>query len=130
MYISILLCYFVRTKLLCCQDDLDFLAKVHCVRLAFDDLVQSSAHRNYFIEVGRNVVGGFLTDTNQDPDRFVKRFNKLTAYMEEDENWEQARRELTSRKVWRDWGVRRGEGEVRGLGGRRLGWNGEGRVGE
>lgn len=88
-----------RAELLCCAGEQDFLAKVHCVRLAFDSLVQSSTHRNYFMEVGRNLMSAFLQDTNQDPSLFVDRFNGLVHYMEEGRNWEVAKKELTARHV-------------------------------
>ena len=44
-------------------------------------------------------MSGFLCDTNQDPTLFTKRFDGLIHYLEDQGNWEAARRELTARKV-------------------------------
>ena len=85
--------------MLCCRDDQDFLAKVHCVRLAFDDLVASEDHRGYFTQVGRSLMSEFLQETNKDASLFVERYNHLTQYLEKQENWDIARKELTARNV-------------------------------
>ncbi len=90
---------FYRTELLCCHDDQDFLAKVHCVRLAFDDLVACDTHRTYFVDVGRSLMSVFLQETNQDAALFVERYNALTRYLEIQDNWDVAKNELTARKV-------------------------------
>lgn len=64
-----------------------------------DGLLQSPSTRNYFVEVGRNVMAGFLQDTNQDPTLFVTRFNALVVHMENSTNWEIAKKELVAREV-------------------------------
>lgn len=48
-----------------CQSDIDFLAKVHCVRLAFDDIISSTHNRHYFKVTARQIVSSFLSSTNQ-----------------------------------------------------------------
>ena len=48
-----------------CTSDSDFLAKVHCVRLAFDDIISSKQNRDYFKITARELVSAFLTSTNQ-----------------------------------------------------------------
>ena len=48
-----------------CQSDIDFLAKVHCVRLAFDDIISSTHNRQYFKVTARQIVSSFLSSTNQ-----------------------------------------------------------------
>jgi hypothetical protein len=95
-----------RTKEMHCHDDKDFLAKLHCVRLAFDALVQSSANRNYFSEVGRDIMLTLLVSANQNPADFVERFDGLVSFLEGAENWEMATKELTARQVrGRGWSL-------------------------
>lgn len=48
-----------------CQSDIDFLAKVHCVRLAFDDIISSTHNRHYFKVTARQIVSSFLSSTDQ-----------------------------------------------------------------
>ena len=74
------------------------------MRLAFDGLVQSSDHRDYFAEMGRTIMSNFLRDTNQDPSVFVTRFDALISFMESEEGWVVAEKELTVREV-RGWRV-------------------------
>lgn len=92
-------CRNIRTQMLCCRDDKDFLVKVHCVRLAFDALLASSENRQYFISVGRDIMSAFLQDTGQNPAMFVERFDSLIKFLDIQENWDIATKELTARNV-------------------------------
>lgn len=48
-----------------CHTDNDFLAKVHCVRMAFDDIISSEQNRDYFKMTARQLVSSFLSSTSQ-----------------------------------------------------------------
>ena len=48
-----------------CSCDGDFLAKLYCVRLAFDELIRSQTNRKYFIQVGKEMMVSFLRAANQ-----------------------------------------------------------------
>ena len=39
-----------------CSGDRDFLAKVHCIRLAFNHLLLSEDNRQYAIHAGRDLI--------------------------------------------------------------------------
>ena len=52
-----------RTEELCCSGDLDFLAKLYCVRLAFNELTGVAANRQYFQQMGRDLMSSFLAST-------------------------------------------------------------------
>ena len=54
-----------RTEMLQCHSDEDFLAKLFCVRLAFDELLGSHANRNYFKQLGRDIMASFLKTAKQ-----------------------------------------------------------------
>ena len=58
-------CRTDRTAMLACSSELDFLAKVFSVRLAFDELVKSEANRNHFRQAGRDMMVSFLRSANQ-----------------------------------------------------------------
>lgn len=49
-----------RTAELLCSSDVDFLAKLYCVRLAFDELVTVPTNRNYFQQMGKELMADFL----------------------------------------------------------------------
>ena len=57
------LVWLVRTKELGCSGDLDFLAKLYCVRLAFDELTADAGNRLYLQQMGREIMSNFLTAT-------------------------------------------------------------------
>lgn len=104
-----------------CENENDFLAKVHCVRLAFDEVIRSSENRDYFKITARELVSSFFSSTqqvwtglqlhiirymhmpctfvSQDPSKFCHAFDDLTDYLESEEGWKIAVEELTSRKV-------------------------------
>ena len=55
---------FNRTKVLCCIDDKDFLAKLCCVRQAFSELLLSEENRRFTTEAGRDMIVTLLNSSN------------------------------------------------------------------
>ncbi|XP_074968624.1 mitoguardin 2 isoform X4 [Phalacrocorax aristotelis] len=54
-------CRTLRTELLGCYSDQDFLAKLHCVRQAFQELLEDESNQLFFGEVGKQMVIGLMT---------------------------------------------------------------------
>uniref|UniRef100_G1S7B8 Mitoguardin 2 n=1 Tax=Nomascus leucogenys TaxID=61853 RepID=G1S7B8_NOMLE len=54
-------CRTLRTELLGCYSDQDFLAKLHCVRQAFEGLLEDKSNQLFFGKVGRQMVTGLMT---------------------------------------------------------------------
>lgn len=48
-----------------CHSDADFLAKLYCVRLAFDELLNSTANKEYFKQIGMDIMADFLKSAQQ-----------------------------------------------------------------
>ena len=82
-----------------CESDEDFLAKVHCVRLAFDFLIRSPDHRTYFVSISRDVLSDFLRGAGEDPTSFCECFDDIVSFMEREENLAIADSELMKRRV-------------------------------
>jgi hypothetical protein len=89
----------LRTEELRCTGDLDFLAKLYCVRLAFDELVAVPVNRQYFQQMGRDLMSTFLTSTGHDPTLFCERFDALLTVLEDEEGRRLAEKELRQRRV-------------------------------
>jgi hypothetical protein len=89
----------VRTKELGCSGDLDFLAKLYCVRLAFDELTADAGNRLDFQQMGREIMSNFLTATGSDPALFCERFDGLLSVLAEEESRRLAKLELRERRV-------------------------------
>ncbi len=88
-----------RTDLLQCSSHNDFLAKVYCVRLGFDHLLQSPNNRTYFISIAQHLMSDFLSSAGGDPALFCQQFTELTDFMLDEESWKIAVGELSKRKV-------------------------------
>lgn len=88
-----------RTEELHCAGDLDFLAKLYCVRLAFDELTAVPENRRYFQQMGKEIMSSFLASTGQDPSLFCERFDGILSVFGDDEGCRQAEEELRLRGV-------------------------------
>jgi hypothetical protein len=53
----------LRTEELCCSGEIDFLAKLYCVRLAFDELMAEGTHQQYLQEMGKGIMSNFLSSS-------------------------------------------------------------------
>ncbi|XP_036272126.1 mitoguardin 2 [Pipistrellus kuhlii] len=93
------LCRTLRTELLCCYSDHDFLAKLHCVRQAFEGLLEDQTHRLFFGEVGRQMVTGLMTKAEKSPKGFLESYEEMLSYALRPETWATTRLELEGRGV-------------------------------
>ena len=82
-----------------CSGDRDFLAKLYCVRLAFNELLVSQSNRDYVIDVGREIMVTLLKRANQDTELFCERYNDMIRFLQDEENWAKAEQELKHRQV-------------------------------
>ncbi|XP_030875941.1 mitoguardin 2 isoform X2 [Leptonychotes weddellii] len=118
-------CRTLRTELLGCYSDQDFLAKLHCVRQAFEGLLEDKSNQLFFGEVGRQMVTGLMTkaekacscgsrpseswslshDQNrlcfspQSPKGFLESYEEMMVYALRPETWATTRLELEGRGV-------------------------------
>ncbi|KAF3821024.1 hypothetical protein GH733_011177 [Mirounga leonina] len=76
-------------KLLGCYSDQDFLAKLHCVRQAFEGLLEDKSNQLFFGEVGRQMS----------PKGFLESYEEMMVYALRPETWATTRLELEGRGV-------------------------------
>ncbi|XP_055964873.1 mitoguardin 2 [Sorex fumeus] len=93
------LCRTPRTELLGCYSDQDFLAKLHCVRQAFEGLLEDKRNQLFFGEVGRQMVAGLMTKAEKSPKGFLESYEELLSYARRPETWATTRLELEGRGV-------------------------------
>ncbi|XP_054938470.1 mitoguardin 2 isoform X3 [Physeter macrocephalus] len=91
----------LRTELLGCYSDQDFLAKLHCVRQAFEGLLEDKSHQFFFGEVGRQMVTGLMTKAEKSPKGFLESYEEMLSYALRPETWATTRLELEGRGVVR-----------------------------
>ncbi|XP_028739045.1 mitoguardin 2 isoform X2 [Peromyscus leucopus] len=92
-------CRTLRTELLGCYSDQDFLAKLHCVRQAFEGLLEERNNQIFFGEVGRQMVTGLMTRAEKSPKGFLESYEEMLSYALRPETWATTRLELEGRGV-------------------------------
>ncbi|KAM9518653.1 mitoguardin 2 isoform 1-T1 [Salvelinus alpinus] len=92
-------CRELRTELLECYGDQDFLAKLHCVRQAFQVLLLDEIHRTFFMETGKQMITGLMTKANKSPKAFLETYEDMLLYTQREETWPVSRMELEGRGV-------------------------------
>ncbi|XP_078075092.1 mitoguardin 1 isoform X1 [Mustelus asterias] len=92
-------CRVLRTELLECVGDIDFLAKVHCVRQAFKVILSDVTNRKFFAEVGRKILSAIMIKAHKNPKRFEEVFEEMMYFLQHTDHWETTQRELATRGV-------------------------------
>ncbi|KAH1179141.1 mitoguardin 2 isoform X1 [Mauremys mutica] len=92
-------CRTLRTELLGCYHDQDFLAKLHCVRQAFQALLQDESNQLFFGEVGKQMVTGLMTKAEKNPKGFLESYEEMLHYALKQDTWPTTQRELQGRGV-------------------------------
>ncbi|XP_073333925.1 mitoguardin 2 [Pagrus major] len=89
----------LRTELLECYGDQDFLAKLHCVRQAFQFLLLDETHRTFFMETGKQMITGLMVKANKSPKAFLESYEDMLLYTQREETWSVTKLELEGRGV-------------------------------
>ncbi|XP_026106785.1 mitoguardin 2-like [Carassius auratus] len=92
-------CRSMRTELLECYSDEDFLAKLHCVRQAFQLLLLDETHRMFFMDAGKQIISGLLAKANKSPEAFLESYEDMLQYTQREETWPVTKMELEGRGV-------------------------------
>ncbi|CAN9504437.1 unnamed protein product [Ophioblennius macclurei] len=89
----------LRTELLECYGDQDFLAKLHCVRQAFQVLLLDETHRTFFMETGKQMIAGLMVKANKSTKAFLESYEDMLLYTQREETWPVTMTELDGRGV-------------------------------
>ncbi|NXH42716.1 MIGA2 protein, partial [Dicaeum eximium] len=92
-------CRTLRTELLGCYSDQDFLAKLHCVRQAFQELLEDESNQLFFGEVGKQMMIGLMTKAEKNPKPFLESYEEMLRYALKQETWPTTQQELEGRGV-------------------------------
>ncbi|KAM3911533.1 mitoguardin 2 isoform 1-T3 [Leptodactylus fuscus] len=92
-------CRTLRTELLGCYNDQDFLSKLHCVRQAFRLLLQDEGNQLFFGEVGKQMVKGLMVKAEKNPKGFIENYEEMLLYASKEDTWPTTQRELEGRGV-------------------------------
>ncbi|XP_037131126.1 mitoguardin 1 isoform X2 [Syngnathus acus] len=71
-------CRVLRTELLECLGDVDFLAKLHCVRQACQLILRERTTRLFLADAGRKILSSIIVKAQKSPKRFEEVFEEMT----------------------------------------------------
>ncbi|KAK7094477.1 mitoguardin-like [Littorina saxatilis] len=92
-------CRQLRSEMAHCLSDVEFLAKLHGVRMAFEEIFMDPNNRQWFASMGRRLLGSLLIKADKDAEEFYVAYDKLLDYVDNAENWPKIEAELAARGV-------------------------------
>ncbi|XP_061879257.1 mitoguardin 1 [Entelurus aequoreus] len=92
-------CRVLRTEILECLGDVDFLAKLHCVRQACQLILREKTTRLFLADTGKKILSSIIVKAQKSPDRFEQVFEEMMIFLEQTEHWENTAVELATRGV-------------------------------
>nr|CAH7768736.1 unnamed protein product [Callosobruchus chinensis] len=92
-------CRTLRTEVVRCGGDGEYLAKLHCLRLAFQHLLKDPGRFAWFADAGRQVLADLLLYADKDPKDFLIGYEEMLRYIQDPGNWRDLEEELSSKGV-------------------------------
>nr|XP_046263554.1 mitoguardin 1 [Scatophagus argus] len=92
-------CRVLRTEMLECLGDMDFLAKLHCVRQACQLILRERTTRMFLADTGKKILSSIIVKAQKSPNRFEEVFEEMISFLEHTEHWENTEVELATRGV-------------------------------
>lgn len=92
-------CRVLRTEMLECLGDLDFLAKLHCVRQAWQLILCDRMTWMFLADTGKKILSSIIVKAHKSPKRFEEVFDEMISFLEHTEHWENTEVELATRGV-------------------------------
>ncbi|XP_054718913.1 mitoguardin-like [Uloborus diversus] len=89
----------LRTEMLKCQSNMEYISKVHCIRVAFQLLFQQDDIRIWFMNVGRKILAGLMLRGEKDPKECLFAYDEIIAFSKDQSNWAVMEDELSTRDV-------------------------------
>lgn len=88
-----------RTFQLFCESREEFLAKVACLRNAFQDIIYDNDNCFFFISSGKEILTNLLSHTPNDLENCLNAYDNLLSYVADESNHEDIEREIKLRKI-------------------------------
>ncbi|KAM3915585.1 mitoguardin 1 [Leptodactylus fuscus] len=92
-------CRALRTDLLECGGDSDFLAKLHCIRQAFQMILSKAENRDFLMDVGRKVLSSVIIKAKKNPRKFEAAYSEMMDFLNNPDSWSIMENELLGRGV-------------------------------
>ncbi|XP_062849897.1 LOW QUALITY PROTEIN: mitoguardin 1 [Trichomycterus rosablanca] len=92
-------CRVLRTEMLECFGDTDFLAKLHCLRQACQVILEEKVNQMFLADTGKKVLSSIIVKARKSPKRFEEVFEEMICFLEQTEHWDTTEAELSTRGV-------------------------------
>ena len=89
----------IRTAMLNCANDREFLGKLSAIRRAFDALLADNSIRSWFVSMGRQMIGDLMAKAEKDPSGFYSAYDEMIQYVDRPDAFTKTWDELQSRNV-------------------------------
>ncbi|PSN51935.1 Mitoguardin [Blattella germanica] len=89
----------LRTQMVHCGSDVEFLGKLHCIRLAFQYLFKDSATWIWFADTGRQMLADLIIYAEKDPKDFLIAYEDMLDFLQDQSNWVSMEQELSLKGV-------------------------------
>lgn len=92
-------CRIMRTELVRVASDNEYLAKLHCIRLAFHHLFRDPVFSKWVADTGRQILTDLMCLGDKDPKDFIVGYETMLSHLQDPINWQRAELELSLRGV-------------------------------
>ncbi|XP_073400955.1 mitoguardin 1 isoform X3 [Dendrobates tinctorius] len=92
-------CRALRTDLLECGGDSDFLAKLHCIRQAFQMILSKAENREFLMNFGRKILSSLIIKAKKNPRKFEAAYDEMMRFLSYPDSWSTIENELFGRGV-------------------------------
>ncbi|SPP89450.1 mitoguardin [Drosophila guanche] len=92
-------CRTIRAELVHCSTDTEYLAKLHCVRLAFQFLFKDPAVGQWICDSGRQILTDLLCLGDKDTKEFLVGYEDMVNFLKDPNAWPLIQVELEQRNV-------------------------------
>lgn len=92
-------CRTMRTTMVGCLKDAEFLAKLHCLREGFDVVFRDPETRKWLQDLGKSIMAGILQKSERDTEEFYQAYQEMMDYINDNSHWPQMEEELKDRGV-------------------------------
>ena len=89
----------MRTDFVGVSSDLEYLAKLHCLRTAFNHIMEENSNRDWWTNNGKIILTQLLVKADKDPKDFLNAFDDVLEFLAEKDVEKQVMEELSSRNV-------------------------------
>lgn len=88
-----------RTVQLLCESKEEFLAKVSCLRYAFQDILYERKNCCFFIDSGKEILKVLLSNSPDDLNECLNAYDELVNYVADERNHEAISNEISLRRI-------------------------------